>query len=78
MNDLLREILERRERRRILAELQAAAEERGEIPPMPRLLTRSLARPLGYAGGALVALACALVALLANFFVLVRMLHLWS
>ena len=78
MNDKVREILERRERRRILAELQAAAEERGEIPAMPRLLTRRMAGPLRYAGGALVAFASALLALLGNFFLLVRLLHLWS
>jgi len=74
-NELLT-VLEKRERKRILSELQASAEKEGHVPSTPFLLLRKMAYPLQCIAGVLLGIFIGVFALLANFLVIVWLLHL--
>ena len=69
-------ILVKMARKEILAEHQAAAERAGDIPSMPFLILRKIARPLQYTGGLLLGIMVGVMALLINFLFFVWLLHL--
>ena len=69
-------ILEREERKKLFSKLQTAAEEKGDIPPMPFLMVRKTAYPLQYTGGALLGISIGIFTLVFNFILFVRLLHL--
>lgn len=78
-NDIIKEIsniLVRRERKKILSQLQASAEKAGHIPPMPFLLSKKMARPLGYIGGMLLGIFLGIFTLVFNFLLFIWLLHL--
>lgn len=78
-NDINKEIstiLVRRERKKILSQLQASAEKTGHIPPMAFLLSRKMARPLRYIGGMLLGIFLGIFILVLNFLLFVWLLHL--
>ena len=51
MESKIKEIIEYRERNKMLSELQSLAEQEGHIPPMPLLLLRKMEKLLVYSGG---------------------------
>lgn len=74
-NELLA-ILEKRERRKILSELQTAAEKEGRVPPTPFLLLRKMAYPLQCIAGVLLGIFVGVFTVFTNFLVIVWLLHL--
>jgi hypothetical protein len=76
INEETMTILERRERKKFLSQLQASAEKTGHIPPTPFLLLRKMARPLQYVGGALMGIFLGILTLVFNFVLFVWLLHL--
>jgi hypothetical protein len=68
-------VLEKIERKRCLSQIQESAKEDGHIPHMPFLLLRKFARHLQYSGGILLGCIAGLFALLVNFIIIVRILH---
>ena len=69
-------ILEKQERKKLFSRLQAAAEEKGDVPPMPSLLLPKMAHTLQYTGGALLGISIGIFILFFNFMLLVWLLHL--
>lgn len=69
-------ILEKRERRMFLNQMQAQAEEEGYIPRMPFLFLRKMSHLLKYAGGILLGIFLGVFILVFNFILFVLLLHL--
>jgi hypothetical protein len=79
INDVNKEILailEGRERKKILSQLQASAEKTGHIPSRPFLLLEKIALPLQYSGGMLLGIFLGIFTLVFNFLLFVWLLHL--
>ena len=76
INEEILTILERRERKKFLSQLQAWAEKTGHIPPMPFLLLRKMACPLQYVGGMLLGIFLGIFTLVFNLLLFVWLLHL--
>lgn len=76
MEDQIRTLLEREERQKALAELQAAAQEQDDIPGFPFLLLRDMASPVQILGGVVIGILLGVFTLLSNFLVVVWLLHL--
>lgn len=74
-NELLA-ILEKRERKRLFSELQTSAEKEGQVPSAPFFLLRKMAYPLQCIAGVLLGIFLGVFTLLANFLVIVWLLHL--
>jgi len=70
----LTKIIEKRERKKFISELQTLAEKEGHIPPMPFLFLRKMARPFHYAGGAYWGVFLGLLTVLLNFFIVTLLL----
>lgn len=69
-------ILEKRERKKFLNQIQVQSVEEGHIPPMPYLFLRKLANPLQYTGGILLGIFLGLFTLILNFVLFVLLFHL--
>jgi hypothetical protein len=69
-------ILEKRERKKFLSQLQASGERTGHIPPTPFLLLRKMALALQYAGSVLLGIFLGIFTLVFNFVLFVWLLHL--
>ena len=69
-------IIEALERKRIFQKLQNSAEKDGHIPPMPNLILIKLGRPIQIVGGILIGLIVGIFTVIANYYILVTMLHL--
>jgi hypothetical protein len=62
-------IIEKREKKKFISQLQTMAEKEGHIPPMPFLLLRKTARPFHYAGGVYCGVLLGLMSVLVSFFI---------
>lgn len=76
VNEEVLTILERRERKKILSQLQGLAEKTGHIPSRPFLLLEKIAFPLQYFGGMLIGVFFGIFTLVFNFLLFVWLLHL--
>lgn len=69
-------ILEKKEKKRFLNQIQIQAEKEGHIPPMPFLFLKKTSRPLQYTGGILFGIFLGVSILVFNFLLFVFLLHL--
>lgn len=69
-------ILEKKERKRLLHQIQTQAEKEGHIPPTPFLVLKKTSRPLQYMGGILLGIFLGVSILVFNFLLFVFLLHL--
>lgn len=69
-------ILEKKEKKRFLNQIQIQAEKEGHIPPMPFLFLKKTSRPLRYTGGILFGIFLGVSILVFNFLLFVFLLHL--
>lgn len=76
VNEEVLTILERRERKKILSQLQGLAEKTGHIPSRPFLLLEKIAFPLQCFGGMLIGVFFGIFTLVFNFLLFVWLLHL--
>ncbi len=76
IDDEILTILEKKERKRFLNQIQAQSEKEGHIPPTPFLLLKKLAHPLQYTGGILFGIFLGIFILVFNFLLFVFLLHL--
>lgn len=68
-------ILEKKEKKRFLNQLQSKSEEEGHIPPMPFLFLRWMACHLQYTGGILFGIFLGVFILVFNFLLFTYLLH---
>ncbi len=74
-DDEILTILEKKEKRRFLSQLQSRSEQEGHVPSMPFLFFRNMAYPLQYAGGILLGIFLGVSTLLFIFILFVFLLH---
>lgn len=69
-------ILEKKEKRRLLNQIQAQSEKEGHVPPTPFLLLKKMTPALQYTGGILFGIFLGVFILIFNFLFFVFLLHL--
>ncbi|MDR4509882.1 MAG: hypothetical protein MRJ65_16885 [Candidatus Brocadiaceae bacterium] len=69
-------MLEKKERKRILLQLQISAEKEGSISRMPFLLLKKLACPLQCIGGIVLGIFLGVFSTLISFIIFIYFLHL--
>jgi hypothetical protein len=75
MENRIEAIIKERERKKMISELQSAAEKDGHIPPMPRLLLRKMEKPLQFTGGAFWGILLGMFSFVVTYVLVVMIFH---